>query len=589
VVFRVVRCLGPSRVSLALLALLTVVAFRPGVGQTRQGDLAKAFEAENGGRYQEAATGYVQALKENPTNLAALLGLDRVLRFLNELPEILPYIDSALVVQPQNRSVRALGLAVWATLNEPDKLDEAARAWIAIAPGNTDPYSEWARVVANQGRLDDAQQILADAMEELGDRSLLRDMAELSVAAGEWVQGASQWRDAVEYNGAFATSAVASLSPAPREVRDWVVGSLTEERDTIGAWLASDLLVGWDRPLDGWTLLMSSLPQDNGQAAALLRRFADRARLNRTPEGNKARAYAYEQLAKISSGTAADRFRVEAARAFADAGDRRSAERMLEAIAAASQSGDRSAASAAVSLITVMAESGRVEDAEQRFYDWQERLTPDDIAVLRDKIAWAWIREGKLPRAERILEADSTVATLAVRGWVALFNGNLRSATEFFRAAGPRTGTRSQATERVAMVALVQQIEPDTVPPLGAALLSLAQGDTADAVDKLDDVARQLPRTGGRAAVWGYGGRLALERGDAKSAERMLRGSVEADPEAPAAPTAHFDLARTFQLTRRADSAQQRLEFLILNYPDSAMLPLARRLLDQIQGRVPSS
>ena len=81
---------------------------------------------------------------------------------------------------------------------------------------------------------------------------------------------------------------------------------------------------------------------------------------------------------------------------------------------------------------------------------------------------------------------------------------------------------------------------------------------------------------------------MAINEREFETAERLLLAAVRADPEGPSAPGAHFDVARTYQLTRRLDEARDRLEFLILNYPESAMLPLARRLLDQLEGRIPS-
>jgi TolA-binding protein len=133
----------------------------------------------------------------------------------------------------------------------------------------------------------------------------------------------------------------------------------------------------------------------------------------------------------------------------------------------------------------------------------------------------------------------------------------------------------------------VQNIKPDSVPTLGGALLQLARDDTTAALDGLDTAAAALPARGGRAGVLTYAGRLALDHGDYGRAERSFLSAIAADAESASAPAAHYHLARAYEKQGRKDRAQTRLEGLILEYPESAVVPLARRMLDRLRGAVP--
>jgi hypothetical protein len=50
---------------------------------------------------------------------------------------------------------------------------------------------------------------------------------------------------------------------------------------------------------------------------------------------------------------------------------------------------------------------------------------------------------------------------------------------------------------------------------------------------------------------------------------------------------AEYRLAESFVASGKPQESIQHLEHLILTYPQSALVPSARRLLDQLRGRVP--
>ncbi len=543
---------------------------------------------ERAGRLDDAAGEYLRALETNPANLSALLGLERVLTPSNKLDSLLPRLDSALVVQPDNRSVRSLQIRVLTALADANGLEAAARAWMSVSPGSAEPYAEWARAMVKLGDAQVATDILGEGVRTVGDAALAQDMAELSAETGDWVGAAAQWRDAVRTNTALLSTAVANLARAPRENQDDIAELLTGlGNDEVAARLGADLLLGWGKPMEAWHLLDGALT-DEARSAPYLRRFADRARLQRGADAARARGLALERIASLSTGAAAERTRLEAARAFVEAGDRGSAERMLAKIAEETDPDQQNAAGPIATLIRVMAESGRVDEAEERFNEWVDRLPREDVPELRNRIVWGWISEGELDRAERVLSDDSTVQTLALRGWLTLYRGDLRGATDYFRLAGPRAGSREEATERTTVLALIQQIETDTVPDLGAGLLYLRRGDSARAVAKLKEAAEGLPPEGGGADLFGFAGMIAVERHDSQKAESLLQAAFDADSAGVAAPPALFYLARAYEQMGQADRAQLHLEQLILGYPDSAILPIARRALDRLRGAVPN-
>ena len=524
------RNVAASRLSAVCVVTLLLSPAMSAAQQRGSTELGEAFELERRGRYEVASRRYRDILGRRPTNLSALLGLERVLPPINQLDSILPHIDSALVLQPEHGSVRALPVRVFAKLERPDRVTEAARAWIAAMPLSSDPYREWSSALKGMGDVIGARRVLEEGASQLGTASLSQEMAELAVLDADWTAAARYWRDATRENPALLSAAVTNLIQAPIRARTSIVDLLIEDRtDRLSGRMAADLLVSWNRPEEGWVILDRSLPRNAQEAAPLLRRFADRAHLVRSREGSRARGMALERLAQLSVGSAAQRARIDAASAYADA-----------------------------------------------------------AADLRQKIAWAWIREPDLDRAETVLGDDSTVTVLAVRGWIALYRGDLRGTTDFFRGAGPRAGSRAEVTERTAILALVQTIKPDSVPALGDALLQLVRDDTTGALDGLDKAAAAVPARGGRAGVLTYAGRLALAHDDYGRAEQSFLRAIAADAASASAPAARYHLARAYEKQGRKDQALTSLEGLILEYPESAIVPLARRMLDRLRGAVPA-
>jgi tetratricopeptide (TPR) repeat protein len=576
--------------AIVLAALVTALLAPAGWAQDQDLPPAQAaLRSERQGRLDEAARLYAAALDESPDDVTALLGLERVTRRLGRLPGMRPYAARAVDAQPGNEMIRELEFRVVSAMGDPDSVATVVSGWTASLPDSPKPYREWAFWLARRGDLSEARRVLARGQVRVGEQRLAADMGRLLVAAGEWPAAARQWHLAVSANPALLPAAGLSLERASLLEQEAVLRVLYEGDAKPAQWLAADLLVRWGRPEEGWTVLDAALPSDSAGAAGMLRRFADGAGQRGGPEGLRAKGYALERLAQYRSGTDADRARLEAARAFADAGELSAARRMLDRIGIDTSSESVEGAAAMAALVRVLAESGRLDEAEQRYRDWESRLHGDDAAQLRLVIAWARVTRGELDRAEGLLAGDSSVAGLAVSGWVALYRGELAEARARFRAAGPYARTRAEITRRSAMLVLLERVSADRLPVLGAALLDASRGDTSAAVRGLETAADALPPGGGRSDVLAYAGTLAASAAQYEVAESLLLAALAADPDGPAAPAAEYALAEVYWDTGRPAEAAEQLEHLILGYPESAVVPQARRLLDQVRGQVPRS
>src|SRR5213596_2457134 len=102
----------PSSHRIAVLVVACGVlpfAVRPAPAQA----IGQGFELERAGHHQQAVTVYFATVRADPTNVPALLGLERVLPLLGRLPELLPVAQHTVAASPQNGLLRALLLRTY--------------------------------------------------------------------------------------------------------------------------------------------------------------------------------------------------------------------------------------------------------------------------------------------------------------------------------------------------------------------------------------------------------------------------------------------------------------------------------------------
>lgn len=577
-----------ARAALAALLVLATAPALAGQARPQRDPLARAFDLERRGATAAAAEAYGEALSARPSDLAALLGLERSLVTLGRPADILPRLRAALAANPEAGPAWGVGVRVHVQLGEADSARAAMERWVVLAPGSEEPYRELGRAFSLR-----RDRAAARRAYELGRQRLARpgamapDLAELLTLEGRYPEAAREWVLAMGGLEGYRHTALAALSSAPASDRPRILTTLREaggDATAVGAILS----VRWGDPVGGYRLLEGALPADQRRGAVLLREFVDQVTPAETAAASLARALALEKLIGLVPAAQATRLRSDAARAFADAGRPAEARRMLAALSADSAAPAALQAGASMTLIGLLVEEGKLADAEARIEASRASLSAADRAELLRRIALGWARQGNLDRAEQMGAADSSVAGLALQGRLRLFRGDVAGARAALQAAGPFAGGREAAAERVALLALMAPMPDGQFPSLGAAMLAVERGDTAAAIDGLEEAAAQFEPTAGGAELFVLAGRLAAARGDAAKATRLL-GVARGVPGSAAAPAALLELARLALAQGRPADAIPHLEALILEHPRSALVPQARRLLDEARGAVPRS
>jgi thioredoxin-like negative regulator of GroEL len=569
--------------------LISLMLSMPGSLPAQQPGLNRALDLERRGDYAAASAAYRAVLASKPADVSALLGLERSLLPLGRSDQMLPAVNAALRAAPTSPAVYGIAIRAWAVVDQPDSVRVLAERWARITPTEEAPYREWG--AAELGRQDRAGARVAylKGRRELGRAdAMAAELAQLAVADGDYATAAREWLLAVRRLPGYMAAAVSSLSQSPESVRPDLLRIVSADTDFSSRRMEAELRTRWGDPLGGYRVLTEALPEDQVQALAALRSLLDQTRTLRTAEGKQAQAQILEAMAGRSPAAQSSRLRLEAAQAYAAAGDRNGARRMLGELADDKNVPAAISSAAAATLVGVLIEEGKPEEATKRLAALRPTLAAEEYDGLRRRMAQAWIKTGDLARADSAIAPDTSVDGLALSGRIKLYQGDITGAVRRLRQAGPYAGDRAEATRRTALLALLQPLQAESLPQLGKALLQLERGDTAAAATGLLQVAAGVAPGHGGAELNLLAGRLLFARGQEAEAERAFRAADTED--APAtAPAAELALADLLIASRRSDQAVALLEHLLLTYPQSALVPQARRKLDQARGAVPKT
>jgi tetratricopeptide (TPR) repeat protein len=525
---------------------------------------ARGEELEQASKFADAAAAYTQALASDPAELAALLGLERMDAQLGRLEQFLPMIERAIAAKPQLAQLREAQLRTLRTLGRREQLRAAFDRWRADAPGDPTPAREYSRLLIADGDTKGADSVLRQAQKDLGTgRGFAYELAQLRAATGLWDLSAQSWREAVEENSYLDQAATFSLVSAPVAARPLIVKTLQASPVTVSARrVLASLQLMWGTPRDGWESLRV-LPPDSAAVVAW-GDFATKA------EEVEAWLVARDALAAAQHASPEPRALARAAYDALRGGD---ANGSLFLATIGERTLDSATAAATIVPVHVRALSltGQVDEASRVVNAYAHFMRAADRAPLDRVLAWGWIRTGNVTKARELLSHSDSAGADAL-GWLALYDGNLAAARKTLRA------DVESSSEALAALALLARTRADTAPVTGRAFLALARGDTAAAAAGFEKAATEL----GDAAplLLATAARLYAAHHSEQQAVTLWSAIVQKSSDAPEAPEAELDWARALRHGGQTQAAIEHLEHLILTYPQSALLPQARRELE---------
>jgi tetratricopeptide (TPR) repeat protein len=595
-------CKAGFRAATAAFLAAYLCAPVPAMGQESPGDavlerraLDHAARLEQAGRPDEAMRVLESLLQEQPRAVSALALLAQTAERAGDPGRALPWAEAAV---RQDRSGLPAVWQLWIRVLEAAGLGDsalnAASRWVEEDPLEPSSHAALSGLWARGGDLDDAIAVLEQARSTVGsNRLFVQELALLHAEVGSWYEAAVEWRamlgwgaPGVEVVERHLVRFASRRSEALPALKSEIAGPEATTLERRGATQLALVLgeVGWGREVVAG--LVEDLPKAGGME--VLRDYVTRARNSGDLAGA---AWAARSLADQS------RTRDEALYWMAsssdlsyEAGDRESARISFERLIEEAKPGSDLYELALRRLheMSVEEDPDRAEELLEEHHALypEHRLASIEMAV---SSAQAWLRRGDLGRARSAMElvspadVEQAILQAGVLGRLEILEGRPEAARPYLELASAvpagRPGTRIDALE---LLTLVEEADP-----AGLVVMASGLGETAESGDAgalLESVSRwSLEGTAGGERMAAFVAEQLKAAGMHSAARRVWFGIVEGWPESPAAPRALLDLAR-------ADAAEDParalvwLERLIVDYPESAMAPVARQFLSELRA-----
>jgi hypothetical protein len=194
-------------------------------------------------------------------------------------------------------------------------------------------------------------------------------------------------------------------------------------------------------------------------------------------------------------------------------------------------------------------------------------------------VAWAWVRMGDVARARATLARGGEESDERSTAWMALYEGDLRTARTGLRRLDEVT---SDAVLALSVLARTRETRSEGV---GRAFLALARSDTAAAAREFESTAKDV--VDASPLLLAIAARLYRTTPDSAKSEVIWDGLITSHSQSPEAAEADLEWAKVLRKHGNSQSAILRLEHLILTYPQSALVPQARRELELAKGTIP--
>lgn len=554
------------------LLFLGVVAAQPVSAQGVEGAaLSRALDLEGAGKCREAIPLFRQALGSSDDPAGALYGLERCVAEAGSADTLLAIIDSVLTRRPRDPVARTIQLRTLTNAHRAPAARLAFEQWVNAVPGDATPFREYARLLLDAGLTRTADTVLTFATQRLGSgRQVAAELAELKGALGMWEASVTNWRQALTYVPWMEASAVFVLGGATGPARDTIRTVLVAPPvDLPTRRVLAGLEMRWTSAREAWRALQVLAPTDSVVEAWL--EFAADA------EERESWLVARDAYAASLVHRRTASLLVRVATAALQGGEPASALAWADSLT--SWRDTSQAATITLVRLRALAQLGRAAAAESILAQRGEAMDPVTRGDAVRSVAWAWVRTGDVARARAALARGGEESDERSAAWMALYDGELKSA---------RTGLRrldDLTSDAVLALSVLARTREEKSEAIGQAFLAMARGDTAAAAARFESSARQVPDAG--PLLLAIAARLLRATPDSARSEVIWQDLVANHPQSPEAAESDLELARL--LRRRGDTAGAiaRLEHLILTYSQSALVPQARRELDIAKGIIP--
>lgn len=553
--------------------------------------LQRALTAEDKGDSRRAATAYREALQRamqeaNPDGdklSLALLGLERTWADIGVRDSILPIIARVLAIRPTDPLARAMQLRTMIGLGKEEETRQAFLAWRRAAGNDGAPFREYARLLMAGGRAQAADSILTEAGRLLGSSGAVSgEVAQLHVAMSRWNSAAVSFREALVDQPYLEMAAQYALTRAPIAARDSIRTVLSAPPVSLAPRrLLASMELFWGEPRRAWVALSSVRADDSTSAA--WREFAERAEFAQAWQ--VARDVWLAVLDKRGDLEAQSRAAQAALKAGDAVGALEIARREPREVVTTPHTKPVDATTRVRVLLPIeiaaLGELGRPQEAQKRMEDNASKLDATARAAMAPTLVGAWLRSGDVEKAREAVKGSDLMDDDETMGWLALYDGDLVTA----RKRLVRAETRRP--ELVDALGLLARARLDRSVGLGQAFLLLAKRDTLAAAARFASLADS---TGDAApALLLIASRLENAR-DSKPGAANLRAFalwdriVKRYAKSPEAPEALLNSARQLAINGDKAAAATRYESLLIDYPESALVPQGRRELEKLKG-----
>jgi len=560
--------------------------------------LGRALEAEDKGDSKGAAIAYKQVLDRaltlvNPDGdrlAIALLGLERMWAESGVRDSILSMVQRVLLIRPTDPVARAMQLRTLIGAGKDDEARQAFGAWRRIAGGDGAPFREYSRLLMAAGRAQAADSVLSEAGRLLGNGGALSgEVAQLHVALERWNSAAVAFREALVDQPYLEMAAQFALARAPLPTRDSIRTALSAPPAALPPRrLLASLELFWGEPRRAW-LALSSVRADDSTAAAW-REFGERAEMAQAwPVARDVWLAVLDRRGDLEA-------QARAAQAALKANDAKGALEIVKRAPGASVPTSTATMSQTATTkpldphttrvrallpieLAALGELGQPQEAQKRLDDNMRYLDPTARAAIAQSLVGAWLRSGDVEKAREAVQGSDLVDDDETMGWMALYDGDLVTARKRLVRA------ETKRPELVDALGLLSRIRVERLPGLGTAFLALAKRDTIGAAQRFAQLADS---TGDAAsALLSIAARLEYTRPATKRSFALWDRIVREFPKSPEAPESLLAAARALRASGDKAGAQTRYESLIIDYPDSALLPQGRRELEQLKRETP--